>query len=181
MEIRRIVTGHNTAGKSVFSSDSTAQRIHRFKHVPGFEISMVWSTDETTTVPQNGVPDPAQAAESWVPEREGTRLLVVTFPPDSVMGAPDFDPAAAGAEYMQAIPGLAERFEMESPGMHTTDSVDYGMLLAGEIHLELDGGARKRLAPHDVVIQQGTRHAWRNLGSEPATMLFVLIGAPRRS
>ncbi|PZP91619.1 MAG: hypothetical protein DI587_34635 [Variovorax paradoxus] len=181
MEIRRIVTGHDSSGKSVFSSDAAAPRIHRFAHVPGFETSLIWSTDETTTVPHRGAQDPAQTAASWVPERAGTRLLVVTFPPDSVMGAPDFDPAAAGAEYMQAIPGLAERFEMESPGMHTTDSVDYGMLLAGEIHLELDGGARKRLAPHDVVIQQGTRHAWRNLGSEPATMLFVLIGAPRRS
>lgn len=180
MEIRRIVTGHDSTGKSVFSSDSAAPRIHRFAHVPGFETSMIWSTDEGTTVPQRGDSDPAQTATSWVPGRSGTRMLVVTFPPDSVMGAPDFDPAAAGAEYMQAIPGLAERFEMENPGMHTTDSVDYGMLLAGEIQLELDDGVRKRLSPHDVVIQQGTRHAWRNLSTEPATMLFVLVGAPRR-
>jgi hypothetical protein len=107
--------------------------------------------------------------------------MVVTFPPDSVMAAPNFDPAAAGAEYMKAIPGLAEQFEIAHPGMHTTDTVDYSMLLSGEIHLELDDGQRKRLEPHDIVIQQGTRHAWRNLGAAPATMLFVLVAAARQA
>ena len=72
--------------------------------------------------------------------------MFITFPPDSVMMSPSFDPAAAGGEYMQVLPGLAEKFEMESPGMHTTDSVDYGVLIEGEIHLELDDGATKKLA-----------------------------------
>jgi len=181
MEIRRIVTGHAASGKSVFASDSTAPRIHRFEQVPGFETSLIWSTDESTVVPAKGSRDPAADATSWVPEEGGTRLMVVTFPPDSVMAAPNFDPAAAGAEYMKAIPGLAEHFEVEHPGMHTTDTVDYAMLLNGEIHLELDDGERKRLKPHDVVIQQGTRHAWRNLGAVPATMLFVLVAATRQA
>jgi uncharacterized cupin superfamily protein len=107
--------------------------------------------------------------------------MVVTFPPDAVMMSSSFDPAAAGGEYMQVLPGLAEKFEMESPGMHTTDSVDYAVLLDGEIHLELDDGAAKKLAPRDVVIQNGTRHAWRNKSDKPATMLFVLVGAKRKS
>ena len=81
---------------------------------------------------------------------------------------------------MQVLPGLAEKFEMDSPGMHTTDSVDYGVLIEGEMHLELDDGASKKLAPRDVVVQNGTRHAWRNKSDKPATMLFVLVGAQRR-
>ncbi len=105
--------------------------------------------------------------------------MFITFPPDAVMMSPDFDAAAAGAEYMQVLPGLAEKFEMEHPGMHTTDSIDYAVLLDGELELELDDGLTKKLAVQDVVIQTGTRHAWRNKSNKPATILFVLIGAKR--
>jgi len=124
--------------------------------------------------------DSTENSKSWVPSTGGTNLMIVKFPPDSVMSAPGFDPNAAGGEYMQKIPGLAERFEIDHPGMHTTDTVDYGVLLAGEIHLELDDGAIKKIQPHEVVIQQGTRHAWRNLSNKPATMLFVLVSALSR-
>ena len=180
MSIRRVITGHNAAGKSVFVADTGASRTTAFKHVPGFITSLLWETRPQATVP---VPqaDPAESAKSWVPEPGGTNLMFITFPPDAVMMSSSFDPVAAGSEYMQVLPGLAEKFEMESPGMHTTDSVDYAVLLDGEIHLELDDGATKKLAPRDVVIQNGTRHAWRNKSDKPATMLFVLVGAKRKS
>lgn len=179
MDTRRIVTGHSATGKSVFVSDTTTPRNHKFKHVPGFETSLVWSTEPGGVVPASG-DDPTEQAFSWVPQTDGTRLMVVTFPPDSVMGSLEFDPVAAGGEYTRTIPGLAERFEIESPGMHTTDTVDYAVLLDGELYLELDDGQRKKLARHDIVVQQGTRHAWRNLSNAPATILFVLVGAERR-
>jgi hypothetical protein len=63
--------------------------------------------------------------------------------------------------------------------MHTTEAIDYGLPIEGEIHLELDDGAIKKLSPREVVIQNGTRHAWWNESAKPATMLFVLIGATR--
>ena len=180
MSIRRIITGHSSAGKSVFVGDAQAPRTTAFKHVPGFVTSLLWETPPQASVPASQG-DPAVSAKSWVPQAGGTNLMFVTFPPDAVMMSPSFDPAAAGGEYVQTIPGLAEKFEMESPGMHTTDSVDYAVLLDGEIHLELDDGATKKLAPRDVVIQNGTRHAWRNKSEKPATMLFVLVGAKRKS
>ena len=105
--------------------------------------------------------------------------MIITFPPDSVMMDPSFNPAEAGAEYMRVLPGLAECFEMNNPGMHTTDSVDYGILLSGRLQIELDDGVTIELAPDDVVVQNGTRHAWRNRSEEPATMLFVLVGVKR--
>lgn len=178
MSIRRIVTGKNAAGKSIFTSDSAAPRTTEFKSVPGFVTSLLWETKPDACV-ANMSSDPAVSASSWTPQPGGTNLMFITFPPDSVMMDPSFDPAAAGAEYMKVLPGLAEKFEINQPGMHTTDSIDYGVLLDGEIVLELDDGLSKTLEPHDVVIQTGTRHAWRNKSDKPATMLFVLVGAKR--
>jgi hypothetical protein len=179
MQIRRIVTGHDGAGKSVFVSDSEAPRTTEFTHVPGFVTSLLWETLPGVVVPWAREGDPAVAARSWTPSAGGTNLMFITFPPDAVMMSPSFDPAAAGGEYLRVLPGLAEKFEMENPGMHTTDSVDYGVLLDGEMHLELDDGVTKKLATGDVVIQNGTRHAWRNKSDKAATMLFVLVGAKR--
>lgn len=178
MQYRRIVTGHNDSGQSVFISDAAAPRMTVFRHVPGFVTSLVWETQPNAVIPAPPG-DPAVTAESWVPGPNGTTLMFITFPPDSVMLSPGFDPLAAGGEYMQVLPGLAEKFEMENPGMHTTDSIDYGVLLDGELYLELDNGAVKKLERHDVVIQNGTRHAWRNKSDKSATMLFVLVGARR--
>jgi hypothetical protein len=180
MSIRRVITGHSPAGKSIFVADTAAPRTTAFKHSPGFVTSLLWETPAQATVPASQG-DPVVSAKSWVPQPGGTNLMFVTFPPDAVMMSSSFDPAAAGGEYMHVLPGLAEKFEMESPGMHTTDSVDYAVLLDGELHLELDDGATKKLAPRDVVIQNGTRHAWRNKSDRPATMLFVLVGAKRKN
>ena len=71
--------------------------------------------------------------------------MFVTFPPDTVMMSPSFDPAAAGQEYMEHMPELASKFEMDNPGMHTTDTVDYGIVLEGEVWLELDDGKQVHL------------------------------------
>jgi hypothetical protein len=179
MQIRRIVTGHSPSGQSVFVEDGPATRTAVFEHVPGFEASLLWETAPGAKVPADGA-DAALAARAWSPSTGGTNLMFVTFPPDSVMAGPGFVPAAAGAEYMKKLPGLAEHFEPDHPGMHTTDTVDYGVLIEGELYLELDDGQIRRLSPRDVVIQNGTRHAWRNRSDKPATMLFVLVGASRR-
>ena len=180
MHNRRIVTGHSASGKSVFVSDAPAPRTGTFKSIPGFVASLVWETPRDATVPWSGG-DPTIDSKSIVPPLGGTNLQLVTFPPDSVMMSEQFDPAAAGLESMQLLPGLAEKFEMDSPGMHTTDSVDYDILIEGEMHLELDDGAIVRLVPGDMVVQNGTRHAWRNKSDKPATLLFVLVGAKRKS
>ena len=69
--------------------------------------------------------------------------------------------------------------EPENFGMHTTDSVDYGVVISGSITLELDDGRKERLEAGDVFVQNGTRHAWRV--DEPCRMAVVLTGVPRRS
>jgi len=173
---RLIVTSHRNGKSSVGLDQSLSAK--PFESVPGFDSTLIWGTAPTPSVPWDGH-NVADDRKSVLPEVGETRLMKVTFPPDSVMMSPDFDPAAAGAEYISRLPGLAERFEPESPGMHTTDSVDYGILLEGEISLELDDGKTVALKAGDVVVQNGTRHAWRNSGAKPATLIFVLIGARR--
>jgi hypothetical protein len=102
---------------------------------------------------------------------------VLTFPPDTAMADPSFDPVAFDREQRADSPGIADL--MEPDGMHTTPTVDYGIVLQGEIVLELDDGHCTRLCAGDIVIQNGTRHGWRNRGTRPATMAFVLIGTER--
>ena len=82
-------------------------------------------------------------------------------------------------ELSQKVPGMAEHFERDTPGMHTSDSVDYGIVIRGEMILELDDGKTVHLRQGDCVVQNGTRHRWRNPLAEPCLMAFVLIGAKR--
>jgi len=102
---------------------------------------------------------------------------MVTFPPDSVMADPTFDGFAAGREHAEQSPGLVDFFEPDAPGMHTTPTIDYGIVLEGEIWLELDDGETVHLKKHDVIVQNATRHAWRNKSATSTKMAFVLIGS----
>ena len=78
---------------------------------------------------------------------------------------------------MIRLRGLADHFEKLDPAMHKTNTVDYAVVYDGEIWLELDNGETMHLKRGDVVVQNGTRHAWRNKGTRPVTMLFFFNGA----
>ena len=170
---RRVVT-MNVDGKSVVLSDDKMQA-YEFKSVPGYEHTLVW-VDPTTPNLRNGqgfVRYPA----SVVPGPGGTSLHFVTFPPSSVLADPSFDGEAARREALVRLRGLADHFEQEDPAMHKTNTVDYAVVYDGEIWLELDDAKTIHLKKGDVVVQNGTRHAWRNKGNAPVTMLFFLNGA----
>jgi hypothetical protein len=172
---RRVVSGVRD-GKSVVISDGPVPNAHHYTSIPGMMTSVIYATTATPSLPQ----DDGECAPAGlkVPPAPGeTRLMIVTFPPDTSMARPEFDPAAADAEQREFIPGLAELFEADAPGMHRTETVDYDIVLDGEIWLELDDGVTPQLRTGDVVVQCGTRHAWRNTGDRPATMCFVMIGA----
>jgi mannose-6-phosphate isomerase-like protein (cupin superfamily) len=176
MTVRRVVTGYS-GGKSKIVSDGGTRRAKDFKHIPGQSAALIWSTPGTPTLPIDGA-DVVTEQSTYVPPKPGeTRLMIVTFAPDSVMMT--IDPAAAGQEFMEHIPDLAQTMEMDNPGMHTTQTVDYGIVLDGEVWLEVDDGKQVHLKPHDIVVQNGTRHAWRNKGDKPVKIAFVLIGAKK--
>ena len=171
--VRRVVTGLSESGKAVIVTDGEPPISRRRVHVPGFADALVW----TTAVPPHPSTERSGQPRSWLPSPGETIAMTVTFPPDSVYADPGFDRAAARSEQLSAVPGLAERFEADNPGMHTTPTVDYAVVLDGEVVLDLDAGETTLLHPGDVVVQNGTRHAWRNPSEAPATVFFVLIGA----
>jgi hypothetical protein len=173
---RRIVTG-NVNGKAVVRSDE-ALLAYEFKTVPGYEHMLIWVNPATPDLSREQRFD--TYPESVVPGPGGTSLHFVTFPPGSVFTDPSFDGKAAQEEALVRLRGLADHFEKEDPGMHKTNTVDYSVVYDGEIWLELDNAETLHLKRGDVVVQNGTRHAWRNKGTKPVTMLFFLNGARER-
>ena len=170
---RRIVT-ENVNGKSVVQSDESLPA-YEFKTVPGYEHTLIWVNAATPDLRKEQKLD--SYPDSVVPGPGGTSLHYVTFPPGSVFADPVFDGEAARDEALVRLRGLADHFEKEDPAMHRTNTVDYSVVYDGEMWLELDNGKTLHLKRGDVVVQNGTRHAWRNKGTEPVTMLFFLNGA----
>lgn len=177
MKIRRVVTGNNAAGKSVVVSDGSSPREMVLRHTPGFVSSPQWRIEGTPDLTAPSDADPMTAGGTMVMPAGGSSFWLITFPPDAVLMSPEWNPAVAGPELGEASPGIAERMEPDSPGMHRTPTVDYVTVVKGKVVLELDDGKTVELHPGDTVVQQGARHAWRNPGSEPATISVVLLGA----
>jgi mannose-6-phosphate isomerase-like protein (cupin superfamily) len=176
MTIRRVVTGRDGAGKSVFVSDEQVEPL-RLALMPGLEFVRLWGGDETPVMPTDGAPP---AAPTFFPPAGGYRFAFVTIPPEQSGTLPDdLDVEQAVADVNEKLPGMMDHMEPDNPGMHTTDTVDLDLMLSGDMYLELDDGAEVHLRPGDCVIQNGTRHAWHNRGSEPCTMLSILVGAER--
>jgi hypothetical protein len=170
---RRVVT-MNVDSKSVVQSDEQMEA-YQFRSVPDYEHTLVWVNPTTPDLREDQRFD--RYPESVVPGPGGTSLHFVTFPPSSVFADSSFDGEAAGREALIRLKGLADHFEKEDPAMHRTNTVDYAVVYDGEIWLELDDARTVHLKRGDVVVQNGTRHAWRNKGTKPATMLFFLNGA----
>jgi hypothetical protein len=97
----------------------------------------------------------------------------VTIPPTDGRAQQSADPKAIAREYLARLPGLAETFEPGGSQMHATSTIDYALIL----ELELDGGETVHLCTGDFVVQQATRHGWRNKGQRPATIVFFMLGS----
>jgi hypothetical protein len=172
MRVRRVVTGHDADGKAVFASDTEVDGF-RSPLTPGSEFHRLWGGDETSRFPDDGA---LPAHETFFHPVGGFRFLLFTVPPS---GAPPAvtDPESARAQLEAALPGAMGYMEPDAPGMHTTDTIDFEIVLDGEVWLELDDGAEVHLRPGDTVVQNGTRHAWRNHGDTPARLAAFIVGA----
>jgi mannose-6-phosphate isomerase-like protein (cupin superfamily) len=169
---RRVVTGHDDAGKAIVELDSIAPNV-RVREGTGFVSTLLWVTDETPALGALRT-DRADRAIATAPPPNGTILRVVAFPPVTPE-TETVDPAAL----MRAM-GVdhhgAEGGKPRHAFMHRTKSVDYAIVISGEIDMLLDD-SEVHLKAGDVVIQQGTNHAWVNRSQDVCKIAFVLIDA----
>jgi mannose-6-phosphate isomerase-like protein (cupin superfamily) len=177
MKVRRVVTGHDRDGKAVFVSDELVDPVTVALR-PDREYHRLWGADQLPTFPDDGSP-PEQ--HDYFPPLGGFRFGLFTVLPGTPPTPTGADREAAVAEMNEKLPGFLPHLEPDNPGMHTTDTVDFEVVLSGEVILELDDGVETVLRPGDAVIQNGTRHRWGNRGTEPAVLALVLIGAHRAS
>jgi hypothetical protein len=176
MHVRRVVVGADESGRSVILSDGPAPNTHDFAALPGQSQTRIWRTQDvpSTTPPAE---EPTTATGPVLPGVGGASFLVVRFAPDSVAEQPGFDPVATGAEFATFASDIAAASDPDDPGMHRTATVDFCVVLDGEVWLEVDGGVQTRLTQGDTIVQIAGRHAWRNKSSRPATLAVVLTGA----
>jgi mannose-6-phosphate isomerase-like protein (cupin superfamily) len=163
-EYRRVVTGHDTDGKSMVIIDG-----------PPAPSGAFWFT-ETAPVDNGTVGDAAQLVRKLEPPLGGTIFRYAVIPPEDP-GIPAEERERTTARLFAQMDATHCRTDTtRHPGTHKTRTVDYVVLLSGEVTMLLDKG-EVNLKPFDVVVQRGTSHAWVNKGKEPAILAAVLVDA----
>ena len=169
--MRLVVTGE-VDGRSVVTSDEPVQP--RVLDVfPGAEFYLLWGSDRVPALPTPG----DRPMEAWIPGPRGARFGVSVLPP--FYGSSRDDLRAGLGEIERRLPGLAPSLELDHPGMHTTDTIDFVLVMSGTVTLELDAGRSVKLAAGDCVVQSGNRHAWRNETDEPCVLAISMVGSQR--
>ena len=172
--IHRVVTGHDAQGQAVVTENGALPTVIELSALPGTVFHEVWSTQGAPCLVSNGA-DPTLGALMLPPPAQGTRIRFVDIPPDTTEFLRDGvrSTQAAFAEIGDAAASTAKA-NSPHPLMHRTETVDYGVVIEGEIVLVLDH-SEVALKPGGVVIQRGTNHAWANRSDRPCRMLFVLV------
>ena len=173
---RRIVTGHDAQGRSVILSDEASPHVMPIMDQPNFAVTDFWKTTSTPADNSGGTSeDPCRLPIQVAPPVNGSVFRVVQFPPDK-----DWAAKAAAMGGSVAIDETAKAAHTGGPvrpaHMHRTRSIDYAIVLSGEIWAVMDEGEIK-MSPGDVFIQRGTNHAWANRSNAPCIVAFVLIDA----
>jgi mannose-6-phosphate isomerase-like protein (cupin superfamily) len=172
--ITRTVTGHDAQGKAIVASHGPLPHVAEIAAIPGTVFHEVWCTQGSPVVVDNGT-DPTAGPLQLKPPANGTRIRFVDIPPDT----DDFLQHGASRmqeAFVQIGDQAASTVQAHSPHplMHRTESVDYGVVIEGEMTLVLDD-SEVTLRPGSVVVQRGTNHAWANRSGKPCRMLFVLV------
>lgn len=170
--VRRIVTGHSAEGKSQFLMDGPAPNVFGLPALPQMVVTDVWVTGETpASNAGNEDASPAGRAVVLHPPTRGTVFRIVDFPPDAEYKKVDMSELLSQISASDALDTNPRHF-----WFHKTDTVDYAMVLEGEIWAMMDEGERLMRAG-DILIQRGTNHSWSNRTSQNCRMAFVLIDA----
>jgi hypothetical protein len=169
--IRRIVTGHDDNGMAVVEIDAIATKT-RVRPDSGIASTLLWVTDETPAR-MDLRQDRAEREIGVPPPANGSILRVVDFPPVTEESMKKLDQAAILAQ-MGAGHNARGGANASNPFMHRTKSVDYAIVLEGEIDMLLDNSA-VHMKAGDIMVQQATNHAWVNRSDKVCRIAFVLI------
>jgi len=174
MKVRRVVTGHDKNGRAIVVSDGPAP-IHTNPLRPGQIAHEIWKTGAMPVPLGRDEPDPVAGKRQIHPPAQGTIFRISEVPPESD-AIRNMTPEQARAAFRAVGNEAASTFGRggRHPLMHRTETVDYAVVLEGEITLILDD-ADVKLTAGDVVIQRGTSHGWSNRSDKLVKMLYVLI------
>jgi mannose-6-phosphate isomerase-like protein (cupin superfamily) len=178
---KRALTGRDEAGKSVFKSFDVTPKVVEIDANPGLTFYELYRTEGVPRLTGLEV-DPMPEGTKAFPGPGGTMFRLISYPPKRPEGyrpPPGVTFESGLKEMSDKVPGMGEVFDRSAPGMHTSDTIDYGVVVRGEMTLELDDGQKVHLRKGDCVVQNGTRHRWRNPLPEPCLMAFVSIGGRR--
>jgi hypothetical protein len=172
--IRRVVTGIDGSGRSAVLIDDQSSRTCTWTSDPAStpNIAWIWATDDMPLVPFSGR-DPTHDIDQFLPPRGGIRFTIQTYEAGFGVGANDL------AVPRQALRDAGFR-TLASAGrssFHATSTVDFAIVLSGEIWLLLEEQEEVKLVMGDCLVQNGVIHAWQNRSCEPCTIGFVIIGA----
>lgn len=172
-QFRRIVTGHDDAGNAIIVTDAPPPRVVQVGGEGGPTFVEVWNTRETPALIDRRSGEPEEGSLVLAPPERGTRIRVIDFPPegDALRALSDAEARAFFGEFGGAA---ASRSGGPHPLMHRTETVDYGIVLEGELTLVVDRG-ETTIRAGDIVIQRGTNHAWANRSGSNCRVAFILI------
>lgn len=178
---KRALTGRDAAGKSVFKSFDVTTKVVEIDNNPGLTFYELYMTEDVPRL--TGLePDPMLKGTIAFPGPGGTMFRLISYPPRRPEGykpPPGATFESGLQELTDKVPRMGDYFDRSAPGMHTSDTIDYGVVVRGEMTLELDDGKTIHLKQGDCIVQNGTRHRWRNPLPEPCLMAFVSVGGKR--
>jgi hypothetical protein len=174
-EIRRIVTGDDAKGRSRIIEDGPAPSVRTVAARPGYRAVNVWRTEESPA--RINATDTTGQHQGISPPKNGNILRIIDFPPEPS------DPAKLKEMLDSTFGGIYKDAAHDKrpgvhPGMHRTETLDYAIVLEGEIYAIMDEG-ETLMRTGDVLIQRGTNHAWANRSGRTARIAFVLIDGMR--
>ncbi|GAA0299157.1 cupin domain-containing protein [Sphingomonas oligophenolica] len=173
---RRIVTGHDPQGNAVIQEDGPPPRVQRIGGEIGPIFYEVWNTRETPARIDRASGEPVEDGITLAPPKNGTRIRVLDIPPEDARIA-ELTPEAAQAHFAEVGAGAASSHSSSGSRhafMHRTETIDYGIVIEGELTLIVDTGETVVRAG-DIVIQRGTNHGWANRTSSNCRIAFILI------
>ncbi len=172
-QIRRVVTGKDASGKAVALIDGPAPNVVANK-VRGTISTQLWITN-STPADVSGNKDAASQEVGVPPPGNGSNFRIIEFPPEKEVKA-SYDDLLKAVRAQGLAPEGPSRDHPRHPGMHRTRTLDYVIVLSGEIDMLMDD-SEVHLKAGDVVVQRATNHAWVNRSDKPCKVAFILIDA----